>query len=147
MKKSEIKNGVKNIINAIKNFREQLDDLYKPIEEIKKHLEDIQQIQEDNGLNCEIDFEDVERDLVISLIENNDDYQEIDSAFDGIISDLECWLDDGVSEKKQELIQEDYITPLEDVRNNIDLSEVLDKDSLDDMLIGILNDIEELEFI
>lgn len=146
MKKSEIKDGVKNIVSAINNFRDQLDDLYAPIDEIKEHFEAINQIQEDNGLDCGVEIEDIERNLITNLLDDNEDYQEIDNAFDNIICDLEGWSDD-VSDNKREQIQDDYIQPLEDIRNNIDLSEVFDKDTLDDMLIGILNEIDESDLI
>lgn len=142
MRKSEIKSGVKIILESINNFREELDEVLQPIEEITKHLESIQNIQDEHGLDCGIDFEEVERDLIINLIEDNSDFEEINNSFDYLITDLENWMED-VSERKQEQIQEEYIDVLEELRTNIDTSGVYDKDSLDDMLIGLINSIEE----
>lgn len=142
MKKSEIKSGVKNILQSISNFRGQLDDILQPIDDIREHLEAIQNIQDEYGLDCTVDFEEVERDLIINLIEENSNFEEINNSFDYMVSDLENWMED-VSETKQEQIQEEYIDVLEELRTNIDMSEVYDKDSLDDMLIGVENAIEE----
>ncbi len=142
MKKSEIKSGVKIILQSISNFRGQLDDILQPIDDIREHLEAIRNIQDEYGLDCTVDLEEVERDLIINLIEENSYFEEINNSFDYIVSDLENWMED-VSETKQEQIQEEYIDVLEELRTNIDMSEVYDKDSLDDMLIGVENAIEE----
>lgn len=133
MKKSEIKSGIKVILESINNFREQLSDILKPINEIKSHLESIQSIQDKHSIDAGIDFEEIERALITNLVEENFDY---------IIADLENWMEDA-SEGKQEQIQQEYIDVLEDLRNYIDMSEVYDEDSLDDMLIGLINGIEE----
>lgn len=142
MKKSEIKSGIKVILESINNFREQLSDILKPINEIKSHLESIQSIQDEYGIYSGIDFEEVEGHLITNLVEENEEFEEINNSFDYIIADLENWMEDA-SERKQEQIQEEYIDVLEDLRNYIDMSEVYDEDSLDDMLIGLINGIEE----
>lgn len=138
MKKSEIKSGVKNIITTTNNIRGQIDNILKPIYEIKKHFDAVEKLESKYDIACDTNFDEVIGGAINNYMDCNDPLSEIDYAFEDLISDLEDWMEE-LSEDKQEQIQEEYIDVLEKLREGLDTSDIYDKESLDKLLVDLIN--------
>lgn len=144
MKKSEIKEGIKLIQDSITRARKKAEEYLQPYEEIKKHFEAIEEIQDENGIDCGIDFESASIEILISCIDNNEDIVEISDQFDILINDLEDWCEE-VSEEKSETIQEKYIDVLDEIKDDFDTDSIESEDDLDNKLSDMFNALNEIE--
>ena len=144
MRKTEIKSRLEEIAEAIENLRGNLEDILEPHKELCEHLDAIDSLELNYSFNIDIDIEDAKHTALSDLIESNDDWVEIGGMIENLLEELNFWYED-VSERKAEEIQERYIEPISNMDVNFCLDDVTDLDSLDDMLIGVLNYIEEIE--
>lgn len=110
----------------------------KPIYEIKKHFDAVEKLETKYDVACDTNFDEVIGVAINNYMYSNDPLSEIDCAFEDLISDLEYWMEE-VSEDKQEQIQEEYIDVLEKLREDLDTSDIYDKESLDKLLVDLIN--------
>lgn len=145
MKKTEIKKRIQEISDTIQTFRDELHDLLEPYYIITSRLDDLYDDQEKAGVILNIDYEDVKATAFRDMITESDIWENIEFDFDNLLKELEIFEDES-SERKAEQIREIYINGIEDIKTDIDIYEVEDEDSLDDMLIGVQNRLEEFEY-
>lgn len=143
MNKREIRSEIKTIIEAINIFRNNLDDVLVPYESIKTKLEEIQGLEEQYGVECNIDYEETLDTLLASCIDNSEYIADISEKFDMLISDIECWQED-VSERKYDEIQEEYLDVLSEIKYLLDSNEATCKDDIEDTLADMINQLEEI---
>lgn len=146
MRKTEIKARLQEIKETIQRFRDELHEILEPYYVIASRLDDLYDDQENAGIILEIDYEDVKMTAFRDVISENELWENIEADFDNFLEELEAWTDE-VSENKAEQIRECYIDVIESMKCDVDIYEVEDEDSLDDMLIGIQNQIDEFEYL
>ncbi|OSA95742.1 UNVERIFIED_ORG: hypothetical protein B2H93_04790 [Clostridium botulinum] len=144
MKKSEIKQGIKSIIDAVKIARENIEEYLQPYSDIKGRLDEIQSIEEENGIETGVDYEEIANDTLRSCITKSGDIQYVEEQFDILLSDLENWMEE-VSERKSEQIQEQYIDVLTEIKDNFDIDSIECEEDLDSQLFDIINSLEDME--
>lgn len=144
MKKSEIKEGIKNIINSVKVVIENIEEIIEPYKNIKENLEEIQSIEEDNEIETCIDYDMVNSDTLRSCINNSGDIGFMQEQFDMLLADLENWQSEA-SESKSETIQEQYIDTIVEVRETLDVDSIESEEDLDNQLHDIISGLEEIE--
>lgn len=137
MKKSEVKDGIKSIQLSFFDFKEHFEEELQPYEEANKHLEALQGIEENDGVEIGIEYDDVRITIIRNILENSSRCSDVIEQIDLLMSDLENWKDDS-GEKKAEQIQEQYIEPLEELRELWRFDEVEDID-------GVKNIMEDME--
>lgn len=144
MRKSEIREHIKDIIDSIELCLENVDDILSPYTDIEEHLKSIEEIQDNEGIDIGLDFEQVLGDTLRSCLENHRYIEDIHSNFESLICDLENWLDE-VSESRQELIQEKYIDVLNEIIGSLDYDSIQCREDLESQLEDLKTHLEEME--
>lgn len=142
MNKKEIKDGVKYIQTAIKEFKENYPTQLKPVKDIKEHIEKIMSIEENTSIDLEICWENLEAKAIRDIISDSEYYTNIEEQMDCLISDLEDWSSD-VSETKVEHIQEQYIEPLEELKDLCPVDEIECIEDIENMISDLENGLNE----
>lgn len=144
MRKAEIRDGVNSIKGAIEVAKENMEGYFKPYVSIKEHLDSIQSIADEYGIETDLDYETVADDTLVSCIHESEYIQDIENQFEALLSDLEDW-SCGVSEKKAEQIEEQYIATLVDIKEIFDVDSIGCQEDLESQLTDMLNTLADME--
>ena len=142
MNKKDVKNGIKNIQLVVKDFNENYEEQLKPLEVIKEHIDKLKDIEENNGIDLEIDWEEIEGKAIRSLLVENEYISNIEETIDQLECDLEDWSGEA-SENKAEQIQEIYIEPLQAIKELLSIDSVQCIEDIDNMVGDIREGLNE----
>jgi len=130
MKKSEIKNVIKDIKKSVQDFKNNYKELLKqPLEYIDKMIN----IEFDNNMDLQVKWDDMKEKAIKGIILNSGYIFSIDEDFDYLKDELKNSILEATKEKSGQ-IQEQYYDPLEEMTKYFKIEGMDSVEDIEDMI-------------
>lgn len=141
MGKREIKTSLKKLIGGLDVDR-CVDDT--AITEIHDKIDDLAESIEHYNLGIEVDLDELKVEVVRLLLEENEPFGEFKNDLDEVLGECEDWASE-LSDSKEETAREEFIDPLQEIRDELDDVDWIETaDDIATLITDVVDKVKEL---
>ena len=137
--KKELSALIKALASHLEDFRKDQNEIIQIYERFSKSFDEIKKLEAETGIDTEIEFDYIENNILLNMIEG---HVEIQGAL-FILDDIIKYLEDCIYHETNELIKfklkEEYLRTFDHIKTLLQLNDVAGGKSLINLMINISN--------